>query len=909
MFKIKFQLLFFIVLAIQVIQVKAINYDIANCIELQNISLDLAGNYTLTDDIDCSDTINWNANTGFIPIGTLADPFTGDLNGNGHTISDLTISRQALATDNQAIFAYASNASFNQLSIAGASIDGRDNVAVLVARANNLIISELTLNSIILSANHFSGAIAARLEDSNVSDIHATGVLVDATEYSASLFGESINSIFMNIIANNLTLNNLRLKSAGIWGSVTDSDITNVEVHDINITAAGILQELAGLIGEALGACHIKDIDLNNIVIDATGAGGFGTRVVAGMVADATGSPAISTYENCTINDLTIDAIYSAAGMFGKTNAQIKNCSVEHLDINPTDPASFFKTVAGFASIVSPGAKIENCHVKNGEIISSQGFAGFVGTISGFSAAGVLVKNCYVDGLNAEAFGFSAGFSYTANALNMASLVFENCQVRNCIFENITSGFVADGDGNSNAANAGEQNLIFRNCSVINTDFTGASVSLFGAFASMLYDVQVLTSYVEDISANLTNSMSGAGFIHDLGTASLVNNCYVANSNYQISRPANNTEFACFTHESIDRTFLVNLGPQISNAYCDATITADNLDEFIFDKDPLTSLSNTYYNDDNNVAANNYGATALNAAQFLDLKNFIGFDPLVWYQGLTYPILKENISDQFNRLLVKFTKVYPYSPANKIISHLKLFSNADDHNFSYRLTAGQDDFYLSDNKIYSRRVFNRNERLPYTIEAINSSNQYLRTAGFIKVENVAFSIEDEQSELIVEEENSCEVLLKEALSLKDDEELSKKKLIEFYYQSLASANDVLDTDLLSCRQITDLKEDLALLKLKNKKNIIKKYQNFTISFIRNLKRQARINLFDHTLDTNHDTLLNITDFRYLRTYFLAVAELKYSNNPAKLLKAEKQLKRIERKSKLKRFMSISQLDL
>jgi len=61
---------------------------------LQNMNLDLTGNYYLTRDIDASSTETWNGGSGFIPIGThgtndARDPFTGTFDGNGYTITGL----------------------------------------------------------------------------------------------------------------------------------------------------------------------------------------------------------------------------------------------------------------------------------------------------------------------------------------------------------------------------------------------------------------------------------------------------------------------------------------------------------------------------------------------------------------------------------------------------------------------------------------------------------------------------------------------------------------------------------------------------------------------------------------------------------------------------------------------------
>ena len=65
---------------------------IENCTDLQDMNNDLTGDYYLTQDIDCSDTVNWNSGDGFNPIGT-GDYFKGTFDGRNHTISDLFINR------------------------------------------------------------------------------------------------------------------------------------------------------------------------------------------------------------------------------------------------------------------------------------------------------------------------------------------------------------------------------------------------------------------------------------------------------------------------------------------------------------------------------------------------------------------------------------------------------------------------------------------------------------------------------------------------------------------------------------------------------------------------------------------------------------------------------------------------
>jgi hypothetical protein len=63
-------------------------YKLVNSLsDLQNVSLDLTGNYALGKDIDASAT----SDGSYAPIGNSITPFTGQFDGQGHTVSSLTL--------------------------------------------------------------------------------------------------------------------------------------------------------------------------------------------------------------------------------------------------------------------------------------------------------------------------------------------------------------------------------------------------------------------------------------------------------------------------------------------------------------------------------------------------------------------------------------------------------------------------------------------------------------------------------------------------------------------------------------------------------------------------------------------------------------------------------------------------
>ncbi|MDI1225447.1 GLUG motif-containing protein [Acinetobacter sp.] len=66
---------------------------IQNIQQLQNMQRNLAGNYAVVNNIDATESKDWNAGQGFNPIGDANNSFKGKLDGLGYTVSKLYINR------------------------------------------------------------------------------------------------------------------------------------------------------------------------------------------------------------------------------------------------------------------------------------------------------------------------------------------------------------------------------------------------------------------------------------------------------------------------------------------------------------------------------------------------------------------------------------------------------------------------------------------------------------------------------------------------------------------------------------------------------------------------------------------------------------------------------------------------
>lgn len=183
----------------------AVITNITNCTELQNMKDDTTLNYTLMNNIDCSDTINWNSGQGFEPIQN----FNGRLEGNGYTIINLFINRSG----NSALFYNASGTMYVQnVTFDRPIIISNDSLsAVILANANEPAYATSGGGIFLYNCNVYNGSIIGK----------ETGGLIGAiVKYSPQMYD-------CNVIDTNLTGSNSY--AGGIVASSSHSGASNIE--------------------------------------------------------------------------------------------------------------------------------------------------------------------------------------------------------------------------------------------------------------------------------------------------------------------------------------------------------------------------------------------------------------------------------------------------------------------------------------------------------------------------------------------------------------------------------------------------------------------------------------------------------------------------------------------------------
>ena len=110
-------------------------YIVVNSLEaLQAINANgtaLTRNYALGSDIDAAPTAGWNDGAGFVPLGgNQVAVFSGDFDGLGHRISDLTVNRPG--SSYTGLFGYVNTASLRNLNLEGGRVVGGSYSGALV---------------------------------------------------------------------------------------------------------------------------------------------------------------------------------------------------------------------------------------------------------------------------------------------------------------------------------------------------------------------------------------------------------------------------------------------------------------------------------------------------------------------------------------------------------------------------------------------------------------------------------------------------------------------------------------------------------------------------------------------------------------------------------------------------------
>jgi filamentous hemagglutinin family protein len=399
-----------------------------NAANLQNIGVNLAGNYALGRDIDAITIPN------FTPIGYPGGQYTGRFDGLGHTISNLTIAPVAPA---------AFGVSIGLFSTIGAT-----------GHVNNLIIDNATVmaNPNVTGPGQFVGVLAGT-NGGTVSNVHVTnstvtgapgltGVIAGGLVGQNGIFGPgaSMGAITLSSAEANVSVGNGAAGPNGgqntAGGLVGDNPGTITQSTASGNVTGGAFSNVGGLVGRnELGATIDMSTASGNVsVSDATdaAAGGlvgfnFGAITNSGAIGDVTGGNS---------ND-----IFKAGNIGGLVGLQDASGTIFNAFAFGAVTAGANSTAGGLVGFNSGAINLSGA---SGAVSSLDNFAG---GLVGFNQVGATIIGSFATGNVSGGGHATGGFAGVNHGTITASFAFGNVSDTSTAHENTVGGFVGFNKG------------------------------------------------------------------------------------------------------------------------------------------------------------------------------------------------------------------------------------------------------------------------------------------------------------------------------------------------------------------------------------------------------------------------------------------------------------------------------
>ncbi len=251
--------------------------------DLQGIEGDLDGNYVLGSDIDASGTASWNEGDGFQPLALylFESPFTGTLDGLGHTIDGLVIDRPDTA--NVGLFGFIGETGLvRNLGITGGSVKGGNNVGALAGvngddgdSPNGGTVTDVYATAEITGVDNVGGLVGKNF-DGIIERTHATGDVDGSGDNVGGLVGYNAGRIKDAYATGDVSAPG-GTAVGGLVGGSYDAD--NVDDIIERAYATGSVTgdtDVGGLVGyNALPDAEIIDTYASGSVTGNTDAGGL----------------------------------------------------------------------------------------------------------------------------------------------------------------------------------------------------------------------------------------------------------------------------------------------------------------------------------------------------------------------------------------------------------------------------------------------------------------------------------------------------------------------------------------------------------------------------------------------------------------------------------------------------------
>ena len=436
----------------------SVTYEITNATELQKIGSPgnkplnikgcaLRGNYKVMNDFDASETATWNGGLGFDPCSKESqfNVFSGTLDGNNHTISNLYINRPAENYYAAGILSWVTvGSTIKDLTMENASVVGTGDVGVIVGwfydtGGDRSTISNCNIvGGAITTYSNNRGGIAGSAYKVDFINCHSS---IGFTSYNSSdtggLVGYASECSYDNCSYENDTIQDLT--GTGYIGGIVGyhysyNDGLGRSISNCTVTANFLCDENAGLIA---GTCYYGNAINCNVYGSIKGvrynSGTFIGYCYSSSVDDCNSYATIELRQDSSVSYIGgfIGYFY---GNYDPPN-HCKNSSVS-IDVK-AGPGQSTYSVGGFTGY-GGNIRYENCHV-----IGNNRGGDYIGGFIGYSNSDSFINcsaQCNIEATRyANSVGVFGGYGYMS-----ADTTISDCHVSGTIT------VIGDGNGNGN---------------------------------------------------------------------------------------------------------------------------------------------------------------------------------------------------------------------------------------------------------------------------------------------------------------------------------------------------------------------------------------------------------------------------------------------------------------------------
>lgn len=307
---------------------------IRNLADLRNMRLNLAGNYKLANKIDASET----ANTPFVPVGGLFNPFQGTFDGNDFEIDKLTIQ----GGEWTGMFGQAMNALLTKVRLTNVNITGGFSTGAIAGFTQNVDLNLSYVTGTVTGnadGNRIGMAVGTVANWTRISRCYATGTVQGTgSDFGgfagrANFYGELtvdddprvyFEEIFTNVtVAPTLPSGGGDINSGGLVGYLVGGVVNNINTVG-QVTGRGVAGGVLGFVdNEAPNskATIIRGTVSRGIVTDAA------TPQRAGAIGHSTGKFSwcgASYWDNEKDSGIPNPNMSDKSCQFGKSSNELK---------------------------------------------------------------------------------------------------------------------------------------------------------------------------------------------------------------------------------------------------------------------------------------------------------------------------------------------------------------------------------------------------------------------------------------------------------------------------------------------------------------------------------------------------------------------------------------------------------